>query len=310
MNFITVADAKVSGLIPEPYHAVFYDKCHVCGEDMVISDSRTILKCSNPRCYLRTAAQMAGMLADLGYKGWGDIKCLDYIRYKEFKSILNVLLEPPGEFRDIVQDIKDREFTYPQLIKLLHIPRLNTRLESLLKGIDNYDQLVSSAAEMGSLFHFCQSRIGGSDLPADIAEVMNVYSTEFQYIEGIVPPVIQAKQAIRIAITGNIQRTTASDGSKLTKAQYVQALNRIGREAGIEYIMSGAIQSVQFIVADYESSSDKYRTGQRRGCLITSDKLLAATQMYATPKDSTEEPECSKTNNFGGDKDDLRQHNT
>ncbi|MEG2262760.1 MAG: hypothetical protein RSC68_00130 [Acinetobacter sp.] len=299
MGFVTVADAKASGLIPEKYHSIFYEKCKVCNSDMVISDTLTVLQCGNPRCFTRLAGQMQGMLSDLGVKGWGTIKCLDYIRDNKFDSIIEVLIDPPGEFRNIKELIASFNFTYTQLIQLLHIPWLGTKLTDLLQGINSYDELIDAAAKHGSLYEFCRMRLGGEAVPQRVAEAIETYSVEFQYMEQMVAPVKQAKRQLKIAITGYITQVTDSNGGKLTKEAYIHCLNDIARESGLEIIKSDAVASVAFIVADYEASTSKYLTGKERGCLITSSGLMEAVRGLSEKYlDSKEPNEVQKTATF------------
>lgn len=274
MGFVTVSKAKESMLIPEPWHKIIPDTCPYCQHPLVISESLTKIRCEDSRCYRRIAGQIVSLLSDLGLKGWGIAKTLDYVQAKQMNSVLQFLLDPPFQFRDIQKWIQDEGYTYPQLIQLLHIPRLQERVTDIFKGINSYQEYRKLVDEMGMRM-FVASRVGGSSLPAQIEKILDAYDPELEVLSAMFQPVPQVQSEMLIAITGSILNVK-SDGSKLTKDQYIRLLNDILRPTGMVVRRSDALASVSVIVADTESNTAKYRKGLERGNLVTSDMLYRA----------------------------------
>lgn len=274
MGFVTVAEAKESELIPKPWHEIIPDTCPYCQHPMIISESLTKIRCEDPRCSRRIAGQIVSMLSDLGLKGWGIAKTLDYVQSMKMSSMLQFLLDPPFQFRDIQKWIQDEDYTYPQLIQLMHIPRLQERALDIFKGINSYEEYRQIVDQMGMRM-FIASRVGGSALPAQLEKILEAYDPEFEALSAMFKPVPQVQSEMLIAITGSVLNVTA-DGSKLTKDQYVRLLNDILRPTGMVVRRSDALASVSVIVADTESNTAKYRKGLERGNLVTSDMLYRA----------------------------------
>lgn len=192
----------------------------------------------------------------------------------KMSSMLQFLLDPPFQFRDIQKWIQDEDYTYPQLIQLMHIPRLQERALDIFKGINSYEEYRQIVDQMGMRM-FIASRVGGSALPAQLEKILEAYDPEFEALSAMFKPVPQVQSEMLIAITGSVLNVTA-DGSKLTKDQYVRLLNDILRPTGMVVRRSDALASVSVIVADTESNTAKYRKGLERGNLVTSDMLYRA----------------------------------
>lgn len=272
MEFITIKHAKETQLIPSAWHNLFSDHCIYCESDMVISDSLTVMKCSNPRCYRRIAGQVTNILSELGYKGWGNSKVYSYVKHNKITSPLEFILDPPYELSTLQSDISELNYSYIQLIQLLNIPHLRERIPQLFKGIDTFEEYVTEVEKSGGLYSFCANRLGGSTLPTTIANTLAIYYPELACIHDIFPVVKHASKVMLIAITGCIRNVT-SEGKHLTKDAYISVLNDLLRPAGLAVRRSDALSSVSYIVADYPSSSAKYRKGAERGILVTSDVL-------------------------------------
>lgn len=298
----TVAKAKISGLIPEPWHYLFKDTCEFCGEPMQVVPATITPKCANPHCYRRVAGQVVALLQDLGIKGWGATTAYSFVKGNNIKSIVQFILEPPMEFRNITEFITGMELSYPQLIKLIHIPRMDTRSAQIFDGIKDADDFLEHVERAGGLIQFIQSRVGGQDLPAQLCETIIDYAVDIEFIGKLVKPVEQVKDKILVCLTGNITRVQADNGKRLSKDEYIRYLNQISRPHGLEFIRSDAKESVVFMVADYESDTSKYQVGVRRGILVTSDVLLEVAKNLDKDKKPVleEEPRAGLTNEFGG----------
>lgn len=288
MEFLSVTDAFDYGLIPQDYKKIIPETCRFCGAPMVISDNLTQLKCGDPRCYRRIAGQIVNMLTDLGYKGYGVSTVFDYVYQYRLNSVIGFLINPPLALRNIVDILKEQQLTYPQLIRVMNIPRLKGRTEVIFKDINCYADYAKAVDDAGGLYNFLASRVGGAVLPAQLAEIMQIYDAELQLIEELVTPVQQQRSTIPIAITGAVLNVTDA-GKHITKDAYIRILNDIVRPIGMAFKRSDALASVAFIVADTKSNTAKYRKGLERGNLITSDVLYNQCLSLVESRSKTEE---------------------
>lgn len=288
MEFVSVTDAFNSGLIPGEYKGIIPEICRFCGAPMIISENLTQLKCGDPRCSRRIAGQIVNMLSDLGYKGYGVSTIFDYVYQYKLNSVIGFLISPPLALNNIVSMIAEQQLTYPQLIRIMNIPRLKGRTDVIFKDINCYKDYTDAVEKAGGLWNFLYERVGGSVLPGQIAEILQIYDAELQLIEELVKPVQQERSVVPIAITGSVLNVT-DNGKHITKDTYVKILNDIVRPIGMAFKRSDALASVAFIVADTTSNTAKYRKGLERGNLITSDVLYNQCLCLVADRSKTEE---------------------
>lgn len=272
-EFLTVADAKTEGLIPEAFFPYINDCCPCCGESMYISRSRTNLKCNNAKCVRKVAFQADGLFKDLGIKGFGPTSLETYCESINAKSIIDVITDPPPPY-NLVEAIQALNPTFPQIVELLHIPNFGTKAYKLFDGFDSFKEFLSKMSASGDYVNFILNRVGGEETTAAIVNIMTTYRNELLQITDLVRVRPKSKKVVLIQITGHILNVRDGDGGPLTKDEYVRILNDVGSKIGYEFRRSDALKSVEFIVADTASKTRKYLIGQERGVLVSSDKLL------------------------------------
>lgn len=272
-NFLTVVDAKQEGVIPESFFAYIPDLCPCCGQDMWISESRTILKCSNDFCIRRIAFRADALLKDLGIKGYGPVLLENYCESINASSIIDFIQYPPMPY-NVIELIQQRNPTYSQLVEMLHIPNFGTKAYKLFDGFDNFSDFLKAISKSDNASDFIKQRVGGDETANLVAQIIITYEHELREISKLIVVRPKAKRTILLQITGHILNVRSEDGRALTKDDYVYILNSIGREVGCEFRRSDALQSVSFIVADTASNTRKYRVGLERGILVSSDRLL------------------------------------
>lgn len=275
VSFVPITVAKESGLIPEPWHRYFEDTCGYCDAPMMISESRTVYKCTNPYCTRRVSGMIAAMLQDLGIKGFGKQSAYNYMRSTGVSSVLEFIYSPPPELRGLADIISSRHLTYAKLIKIMHFPRLGSRGDAIFAGCNSYADFLAKADQHGGVLPYIQKCVGGSDLPMMINEILYSYSEEMKLATEVVQVVPASKTIIKIVMTGEVSLVRDSQGKRVTKDRFIMLLNDIVRPAGVAFERSEAVESVPFIVADSESTHRKYLVGKRRGNLITSELLLS-----------------------------------
>lgn len=115
-NFVTVADAKRTDIITEPYMDLFVDRCS-CGSDMMLriidgqriisvddfnngvrsKPSVTAYTCCNPNCTVKLPYHLVDFFSSFNIKGLGEGICKKVVRYHVYS-----LGNPNVTFKDIV----------------------------------------------------------------------------------------------------------------------------------------------------------------------------------------------------------------
>lgn len=276
-DFYTIKEAKEKAVIPEPFWEFFKDDCVYCSKPVVISKSLTIMKCSNPKCFRRLAKRLDKSLHDLGIKGYGIETLSVYLENFKIDSFIEFLKDPPVDLGNIIDLIHEKNYSYPQLVEFMHIPTLGTTAHRLFSGCDCYEDFkarLTGDAVTAQLF--LESFTGGTVSAAQLLDVLNSYEDELTSITELITPVKHVKQSIPIALTGYITKVSSADGRRLTKDQFINALNNLARPCDFEFVKSAAYEKVAYIVADQPSNSAKYNIGLRRNILVTSSDLYNA----------------------------------
>lgn len=275
VDLLTVSEAKAEKVIPESFFSYIPDTCPCCGQPMFISRSRTVLKCKNPSCVRKVAFQADALLKDLGIKGYGPVSLENYCSTFHINSILDFIRKPPPPF-NLIELMQEKNPTFTQLVAMLHIPNFGTKAFKLFDGYNSYMEFINALAASEDGMQFMHARVNGDETLAVIIEILHDYMDCLKGITSLVTVRSKSDNVILIQITGHVLNVRSEDGSSLTKDEYINVLNNIGIKGGYEFRMSSALQSVKFIVADTPSNTRKYRIGQERGVLVTSDKLLAS----------------------------------
>lgn len=277
VEFMDVASAKESGVIPEAFHSYFSDNCCWCKMPMQINMAATILKCGNPHCVRRIGNQAAALVKDLGYKGYGPEKLTSYCYSENIKSLLEFIISPPLPL-NLVDALNNLEPTFPMLVELMHLPNVGSKAHKVFDGFTSLADMYRKLGSHDNIITHVLDALGGWELTYQFIDTLCEYEDEIFHITDIIDTVKQAAQVVLFEITGHVTRVTGSSGSALTKDEYVRALNQVAKQANIEFQRSSKLTQIQFMVADSQSNSRKYLLGAQRGILVTSDSLLKSVE--------------------------------
>lgn len=277
-DFVTVKEAKSSGLIPEAFIPYFEDTCVYCNHPMVINHAATVMKCGNPGCARRVGFQASDLLHDIGFKDVGPATLTNFCKALKITSIIEFIKEYP-QSAALIERLTNLNPSYPKLVELMHIPFLGKKVYTLFEGCNCYEDFLQLLREAPDPTALMISRAGGPVLAYTIIEILTTYEQDLRGITDIVKPASQAKNVVLIAITGHL---TFNGGC--TKDTFVSLLNALAAPAGVEFRRSDALKSVKYIVADTPSNSRKYRIGMERGNLIDSSTLYLAVKQLASER--------------------------
>lgn len=294
-DFITVEQAKYTGLIPEDYvgepdsdEDIFPNRCK-CGSENIINYGLTRAMCCDPRCKYKLGLALAELFARFSIKGIGEATCTqmvsgvyDKLKFKSHLEILNLSYNDypsfmwgtvkASEFFNACQQIKKRSLTFAGLIGMIGIPQFNTGTAKLFSGVNSSKELINLMKNEGGISNYCANRG-----VYDSMKVFWLYNSivDIMLAEQIFRASLRTEGylKIKICITGSL----SIDGKRVTRNDFVDICNETGRVDGIQYIEvfnTSAKESCNYVVADYESSSAKYLAGKQRGILINSSDFL------------------------------------
>lgn len=285
MEFVTIAEAIDTGLIPEPWAKYFRRECIHCQKPIEISTSRRIMRCSNPKCYIKIAGSCADLLKRYGIKGYAVEKCKDHMRASGIKSVTEFLMNPPWELAPEIEEIRKKPLTFKEAVALLGLPHMQSRALDVFAGINSMsDFLEQIKSYQGNPYDFLFSRLGGDGvLVSDIGKTIAAFVPELMEINSVFTIANECSRTICIAITGPIVYITEpGTGKKFSREGFVEFVNSITRQMGIQIKLSSGIESVECIVNDVPSEDRKYLAGKRRGILISSPEFLELLQKEMT----------------------------
>lgn len=296
-DYVTIAAAKATGLIPAAYidpknpkGGIFPDYC-LCGSENAISRNLKHARCCNPRCKIKIGLQLSKIFSDFGIKGVGDSICtmmvyrmwddmpnkspMDVIALPFEKYPLDIQCSVAGQnFRSACIEIKNVELTFAEMVAHLGIEGIGSISKKLFADINSVEDLIFAIEKQGSLKDFCTIR-GIYD--------RNVITNFYMSLQDILLAQEYfgltlrrtGKITLEIAITGRVY----INGAHLTKSDFVRLCNKVavldnGTQLFEVVQKSSATQSVNFVIADTPSNSAKYRVGKSRGILKTGQEFL------------------------------------
>lgn len=310
-DWMTVADAKASGDIPEAYHQIFDDNCE-CGSENIIAMNLRREMCCDPKCPIKQSYKIAEMFSRYGYLGLGYAKCNKIygellqedkrlkqagcdglFRTNSYTEVLTVPFDkyPDSaketmtgeEFFHACQVVRQTPVTFAKLVSNLGLQDFGSNSDKLLDGIDSFNQLLDTISECGGVQNFCVRH--------------SVYSPEMIFnfsnaLEDIAIASVSCKGAIKasaiykmsVCITGNV----VCNGQSMTKDKYITMCNELCIDKdGIPMFelknVSGPAK-VPFVLYTTAGGTAKFLTGKSRGTIIDEfgehPVLMTVSQFY------------------------------
>ena len=273
-GFYTVRELKDSGTIREEYWNAVPDVCD-CTANIIANKSLTILRCSNLRCTHCIASSIEKLAKEYSIAGIGGTTAFNLVMSQGYSSILDFLEKPPFEYSHRVSMLKAEARDYANCVKMIAIPTMKAQALTIFKGINSYDEYLKMVEHHGGLMTFVKSRVGGDGVQAmKLAEMLTAYDYELQNIERVFSLRKEAKHEMFIAMTGNIKSVLQPlHLSKMTKAEYLNLLNNMHPDL-VTFRKTESVDKASVVIADYVSTSSKYRAGASKGKLFTSLEFL------------------------------------
>jgi hypothetical protein len=280
-GFVSISDAKKSGLIPEEYHEVFNDFCE-CGSERIISVELTKFMCCDPRCPIKIGHSLDYLFGKFGCENIGERTCLTIAKYAyknlEYKSHISLLnLEdkflPPSitgmthyYFNLAVERVKNTKLSFPEMVSKLGIPKFDNTALKILDGIPNSDTLIDIIQKEGGVRNFLFRRHVEDAMKAFYLEefLYDIAYAEYKVFRGLLPI---GKITIPIVMTGFLY----IDGIRIHKDDFVSLCNKVGQVTpGLRLFnvqSSTALETASYFIADAATTNSKYLKAKQREAL-------------------------------------------
>ena len=287
-EFTSVANAKATGLIPNSYHTIFKDKC-VCGSDNIISKNLAHLMCCDPHCPVKQGFQLAELFKRFEFPNIGPEKAKhivfglhDLFKENSVMEIFKIASENPSAILSItygnlvidgISQIKQKEFSFPDLIRMLAIPTLDDTARRITENINNSDELLSQIEKLNGASNFFVAK-GIKDKKCAFYLEKHIMDIVFadHYLRRSLRKL--GLQKIVIVITGSV----TVNGTYVSQDQLVTLFNKasVAKDGTqlFEFVNTKARKSTQYIVASFPSNSASYVEGKRRGVLYTPEQIM------------------------------------
>lgn len=148
---LTITELKESSL-PVRFLNTLPEFCDTCGSPNEITETLTLLRCSNESCGSKTVQRMVAMLKDLGVKGMGESKCEAFLKFFQVNNpyiiFMYELSDGPlyencsMDFSETIFDQVDakRNMMLWEYVKIGNLPGIRN---SALRLFGDYDDLHS-----------------------------------------------------------------------------------------------------------------------------------------------------------------------
>lgn len=260
-------------IVPHEYIGVIPRKCD-CGADFIISTNRTMIKCSSPKCYIKIAWCATKLYRSLGIKGYGIETFKSIAISRKCASLLDVLDNPPLGSATLLKQGLLVPRTWATAIGMLGLPKLKDTAQKVFGGCNCIEDFMAAITVENGIMPYLKKRLGGDVASQTVFEVIRDNTpilTEVQNIFVIKP---EASIKLLVSITGDITKSVDDNGHPLSQDGYIEYVNAKLADYSIQVGASKAFSQIIAVVADNPSNSEKYRQGQRRNILVTSDRLV------------------------------------
>ena len=274
---ITLQEVIENELVSQAVLDVIPHTCE-CGSPIAFTDSLRQIYCTNPRCYYKVAARLEAMAKKLRgpngecCEGWGESTCVEVCKTFKMTSPYQVFLlkkyvdnggtcNVPA-FEKKVNSICNPELRKVELWKIVElagIPSVESIAYKIFGGYHSFEEAYIDIEE--GQVPFIANKLGLKNSETGVMAV-NVYNTLLEYKNEIIFGETQfdvyepTGQTIYVCITGGVS------GFR-NKSEFIQHINKRYNGRVNAMLMNSVTTSVDILIADGDTGSNKYKTATR-----------------------------------------------
>lgn len=159
-----------SSNLPQEFIRTLPTHCDICEEPNEITESLTILRCTNKKCPEKAVQRLVTLLADLGVKNMGESKCRKFLENFGTTNPYAIFMYEPdvdgalfdGCSMDFSEDMfeqldKKRKMLLWEFVRIGNLPGIRDSARHLLVGYEDLEEFYDDL-EAGGI-SFVQSRL-------------------------------------------------------------------------------------------------------------------------------------------------------
>lgn len=287
-DFITIEEAKQTGLIPIDYHESFPSICGPkCNSDVIISKNLSTFLCCDPRCPYKVAASLNYLFTHFSCMNVGPKTCetVTFSAYPrlQMRSYLELLNIPESKlpmtlggsaahsFMEGVAKIKLTELTFAQIVSRIGIPGFGPNSSVVFEDINSLGEFVEELKRDGVEIFLRRRQVYSPMKAFYLREFLpDIGYAATKVFVRVVP---KALLDIPIVVTGKLFPTDVdperyTPGRKMERETFVRMCNEICTLSETERVLSISLtkarESVEFFIADEDISSSSMNVARRR----------------------------------------------
>lgn len=158
-----VLDLQDSAL-PDEFLATLPTQCDTCGSDTEITETLSMLRCSNPSCLEKSVQRMVALLKDLGVKNMGESKCQSFLEHWGITNPLAIFMYEPSDgvlYDGCSMDFSEamfeqmegkRKMLLWEYVKYANLPGIRDSARKLLASYDSLEEFYDDVENGGISF--------------------------------------------------------------------------------------------------------------------------------------------------------------
>lgn len=277
--------------------------CDKCGCETEITETLSMLRCSNPNCGEKSVQRMVAMMDDLGVKGMGASRCRAFLESFDITNPYGIFMYElsdgaifDGASDDFSEGIFDqidtrREMMLWEYVKIGNLPGIRDSARKLFTDYDSLELFYEDIEDGGIDFIRTLLDIKGKFVERDTylddeeevvsVKAVAVYNTLIAYKEDL----LEALEYVNIKQLGtatvNICISTAVGYPFSSKSDFVRQMNeRYGDKIHLNFLGSVS-NAIEFLVWSKEGSM----TSKVRKVNAINDKRSQENQLEGRPSD-------------------------
>lgn len=252
-----VTEAKEKELIPKYYHKFYKEKCE-CGAELEVTSTLTRYYCPNLRCKDRVAIMIVNLANKIGIKGIGLKRAYDMLETGTPSPLALIKhIKNDSEWFNIYCQFKERPISFVAAIRLLSIPNVDKKVESLFKHIPNYEYWEFHIKQRGGFDNWLMSVTNSStDTFNKLRDKLIEFMPEVKMLDQVFKITDASVKRIPIVITGKPKGYERYGDN--AKQKYIDDLNEISYPV-FEFYLSTAYTRAPVFIADTDTPTIKYR---------------------------------------------------
>ena len=274
---ITLEEVIENELVSKEILDIIPHQCE-CGAPIAFTDTLVNIACTNPRCYYKVASRLEAMAKKLRGKngevcdGWGESACIavckDYKLVSPYQIFQFEKLIGKGIKNDIpafekkIKSICNPELRKQELwkvVELAGIPNIDSIAYKIFGGYHSIQEAYDDIEKWQ--VPFIANKLGIKSADTSVMAV-NIYNTLIEYKDELLYGEKQFEiyeptgETLYIAITGGV-------GGFKNKSEFINYINKRYDGKVNAMLMNSVTNSVDILVVDGFSNSNKFKTANR-----------------------------------------------